>query len=149
MTKHKEQTFKQLEDFFDFVKKRVEKRCDDLKEEYKKIEAREKRRLRSRQMKLEKEAQELDTFAKEFDDFFADFDMEMDFMANRCQFDYYWNEFMQMQTTMKKATNFFQVSEFKFPTFSCLLQEIEVVDQIGKITDNSDFSMPLVAFNSY
>lgn len=48
MVRHKEQTFKQLDEFFDFVKKRVEKRCDDLKEEYKKIEAREKRRLRSR-----------------------------------------------------------------------------------------------------
>jgi len=26
---------------------------------------------------------------------------------------------------------------------------VDVVDEIGKITDNSDFSMPLVAFNSY
>jgi hypothetical protein len=91
----------------------------------------------------------LEAFSKEFDDFFSDFDSEMDFMANRCQFDYYWNEFIQLQTTMKKATNFFQVSEFKFPTFNCLLTEVEVVDQIGKITDNSDFSMPLVAFNSH
>lgn len=84
MAKHKDQTFKQLDDFFDFVKKRVEKRCEDLKEEYKKIEAREKRRLRSRQMKLEKEAVDLEAFAKEFEDFFTDFDSEMDFMANRC-----------------------------------------------------------------
>ena len=96
MIKNKEQTFKQLDDFFDFVKKRVEKRCEDLKEEYKKIEAREKRRLRSRQMKLEREAQDLEAFSKEFDDFFQDFDSEMDFMANRCQFDYYWNEFIQL-----------------------------------------------------
>ena len=48
MAKHKDQTFKQLDDFFDFVKKKVEKRCEDLKTEYKRIEAREKRRLRSR-----------------------------------------------------------------------------------------------------
>ena len=45
-------------------------------------------------MKLEQETQNLDSFAKEFEDFFADFDQEMDFMANRCQFDYYWNEFI-------------------------------------------------------
>ena len=96
MIKNKEQTFKQLDDFFDFVKKKVEKRCDNLKEEYKKIESREKRRLRSRQMKLEREAQDLEAFSKEFDDFFQDFDSEMDFMANRCQFDYYWNEFIQL-----------------------------------------------------
>ena len=128
MNKHKDQTFKQLDDFFDFVKKKVEKRCEDLKNEYKRIEAREKRRLRSRQMKLEREAQDLENFAKEFDDFFTDFDNEMDFMANRCQFDYYWNEFTQLQTTMKKATNFFQVSEFKFPMFNCLQQEVDVID---------------------
>jgi hypothetical protein len=27
---------------------------------------------------------------KEFDDFLLDFDLEMDFMANRANFDYYW-----------------------------------------------------------
>lgn len=79
-------------------------------------------------MKLEREAQDLENFAKEFDDFFTDFDNEMDFMANRCQFDYYWNEFLQLTTTMKKASNFFQVSEFKFPTFSCLQNEVELID---------------------
>ena len=50
---------------------------------------------------------------------------------------------------MKKATNFFAVSEFKFPSFTCLQSEVDVVDTIAKITDNSDFSMPLVAFNTY
>ena len=50
---------------------------------------------------------------------------------------------------MKKATNFFAVSEFKFPNFNCLKDEIDLIDQIGKVTDNSDFSMPLVAFNTH
>ena len=50
---------------------------------------------------------------------------------------------------MKKATNFFAVSEYKYPSFSCLETEIESIDQIGNIIDNSDFSMPLVAFNTY
>ena len=27
--------------------------------------------------------------------------------------------------------------------------EVEMVDNIGKISDNSDFSMPLVVFNTY
>ena len=84
MGKHKVQIFEQLDSFFDLVKKRVEKRCEDLKEEYKKIEAREKRRLKYRQMKLERESKDLRDFSKEFDDFFSDFDTEMDFMANRC-----------------------------------------------------------------
>ena len=131
------------------VKKRVAQRCEDLKSEYKAIEAREKRRLKYRQMKLERESKDLRDFTKEFDDFFGDFDTEMDFMANRCQFDYFWEEFKTLERTMKKATNFFAVSEFKFPNFSCLPTEVDLIDQIGKITDNSDFSMPLVAFNSH
>ena len=149
MQKHKTLVFEQIESFFDIVKKRVEKRCEDLKNEYLQIEAREKRRLKYRQMKLEREAKDLQDFSKEFDDFFADFDTDMDFMANQCQFDYYWTEFKQLEATMKKATNFFAVSEFKFPNFNCLTKEVELIDTIGKVTDNSDFSMPLVAFNTF
>ena len=48
MTKHKAQIFDQLDAFFELVKKRVAQRCEDLKEEYKRIEAREKRRLKYR-----------------------------------------------------------------------------------------------------
>lgn len=47
----------------------------------------------------------------------CDFDCEMDFMANRANFDYYWQEFKNLESTMKKSTNFFAVSEYKFPTF--------------------------------
>ena len=54
-------------------------------------------------------------YVKEFDDFMLDFDTEMDFMANRANFDYYWQEFKQLEATMKKSTNFFSVSEFKYP----------------------------------
>ncbi len=68
-------------------------RCDQLKEDYKKIEGREKRRLKNRQIKLERESQDLKDYMKEFDDFLLDFDLEMDFMANRANFDYYWQEF--------------------------------------------------------
>ena len=84
MTKHKALIFDQIDTFFELVKKRVEKRCEDLKEEYLKIEAREKRRLKYRQMKLERETKDLQDFSKEFDDFFGEFDIEMDFLANRC-----------------------------------------------------------------
>ena len=149
MARHKALVFEQIESFFELVQKKVEKRCEDLKSEYLRIEAREKRRLKYRQMKLERETKDLQDFSKEFDDFFADFDTEMDFMANRCQFDYFWTEFKQLEQTMKKATNFFAVSEFKFPNFNCLKDEIDLIDQIGKVTDNSDFSMPLVAFNTH
>lgn len=131
------------------MKKRVSERCEQLKEDYKKIEAREKRRLKNRQIKLERESQDLKDYVKEFDDFLLDFDLEMDFMANRANFDYYWQEFKQLESKMKKATNFFAVSEFKPPKFESMASEIEIVDEIGKITDNSDFSMPLVVFNTY
>lgn len=79
----------------------------------------------------------------------GDFDLEMDFMANRATFDYYWQEFKQLETKMKKTTSYFAVSEFKFPSFHSLETELESVDQIGHVIDNSDFSMPLVVFNTY
>ena len=44
---------------------------------------------------------------------------------------------------------FFKSSEFKYPTFSYINHDLELIDSLGKITDNSDFSMPLVAFNTY
>jgi hypothetical protein len=50
---------------------------------------------------------------------------------------------------MKKSTNFFAVSEYKFANFDSMQSEIDQIDQIGKIRDNSDFSMPLVVFNTY
>ena len=59
MAKHKAQIFDQLDTFFELVKKRVAQRCEDLKEEYRQIEAREKRRLKYRQMKLERESKDL------------------------------------------------------------------------------------------
>ena len=48
MTRHKSLVFEQIEAFFDLVKKKVEKRSEDLKAEYLRIEAREKRRLKYR-----------------------------------------------------------------------------------------------------
>ena len=55
-----------------------------MKQQYLGIEGREKRRLKSRQMKLQRESKNLEDFSKEFDDFANEFDVEMDFMANRC-----------------------------------------------------------------
>lgn len=48
MTRHKTTVFEQIESFFELVKKKVEKRSEDLKSEYLRIEAREKRRLKYR-----------------------------------------------------------------------------------------------------
>ena len=48
MARHKALVFDQIENFFELVKKQVEKRCEDLKHEYLGIEAREKRRLKYR-----------------------------------------------------------------------------------------------------
>lgn len=71
-------------------------------------------------MKLQRESTDLKDYVKEFDDFMLDFDLEMDFMANRANFDYYWQEFKQLEAKMKKSTNFFAVSQFKFPSFKNL-----------------------------
>jgi len=48
-------------------------------------------------MKLQKECEELKEFEIQFDDFFQEFDHDMDYLANRGQFDYYWQEFKQLE----------------------------------------------------
>ena len=78
-----------------------------------------------------------------------EFDSEMDFLANKASFDGYFFDLQTMETDIKKGTNFFKVSEFRAPTFNYLNHELELIDQLGKITDISDFSMPLVAFNTH
>jgi hypothetical protein len=74
---------------------------------------------------LQRESTDLQNYVKEFDDFMLDFDVEMDFMANRANFDYYWQEFKQLEATMKKSTNFFAVSEFKYPQFDHMQEEVD------------------------
>ena len=131
MVQYQKSVFEQIDSFFEQLKKRLSERQESLKEDYKKIEGREKRRLKGRQIKLQREATDLKEFVKDFDYFMVDFDCEMDFMPNRGNFDYYWQEFKQLEATMKKPTNFFSVSEFKYPTFQSMQSELEVIDSLG------------------
>ena len=54
-----------------------------------------------------------------------------------------------LEKELKKGTQFFKSSDFVPPTFSYINNELELIDGLGKITDNSDFSMPLVTFNTH
>lgn len=58
-----------------------------MKTEYKTLEAKEKRRLKSKQMKMERDLQEMRNFSSDFQEFFADFDSEMDYLANKASLD--------------------------------------------------------------
>ena len=66
---------------------KVEARRQALKDEYTKIETREKRRLKNKQIKLQKELNLLDEFRSDFSDFIKDFDLEMDYLANKASFE--------------------------------------------------------------
>lgn len=73
----------------------------------------------------------------------------MDYLANKALLDEEIQKLQFLEKELKKSTQFFKASEFKYPTFSFINQEFELIDGLGKITDNSDFSMPLVAFNTH
>jgi hypothetical protein len=81
------QIFDKIDSFFDLVVKRVNERKEKLKTDYKTIEAKEKRRLKSKQMKMEKDITELKNFSIDFQEFFTDFDNEMDYLANKASLD--------------------------------------------------------------
>ena len=79
--------FDKIDSFFDLIVKRVNDRKEKLKTDYKTIEAKEKRRLKSKQMKMEKDITELKNFSLDFQEFFTDFDNEMDYLANKASLD--------------------------------------------------------------
>ena len=81
------QIFDKIDSFFDLVVKRVNERKEKLKTDYKTIESKEKRRLKSKQMKMEKDITELKNFSLDFQEFFTDFDNEMDYLANKASLD--------------------------------------------------------------
>ena len=104
-------------------------------------------------MKLQKEINHLSEFNNEIMDFINDFDTEMDFLANKASYENGFKlEFQELLTERvnKRSDNdIFSRSEFKMPSFSQIGEkDISIIDQIGKIVDNSDFSMPLVVFNT-
>ena len=81
------QIFDKIDSFFDLVVNRVNERKEKLKTDYKTIESKEKRRLKSKQMKMEKDITELKNFSLDFQEFFTDFDNEMDYLANKASLD--------------------------------------------------------------
>ena len=66
---------------------KVQQRRENLKREYSEIETREKRRLKNKQMKLQKEIGLLNEFSSDFTDFMQDFDLEMDCLANKASYE--------------------------------------------------------------
>lgn len=84
---NKIEIFDQVDKFFDEMQAQVEKRRSDLKNEYTKIETREKRRLKNKQLKLQKEIALVEEFQTDFSDFINDYDFEMDYLANKASFE--------------------------------------------------------------
>ena len=100
-------------------------------------------------MKMERDVNEIKNYSTDFQEFFTDFDDEMDFLANKASLDGQIQELQFLEKELKKGTQFFKSSDFVTPTFSYINNELELIDGLGKITDNSDFSMPLVTFNTH
>jgi hypothetical protein len=76
---NKIEIFDQIDKFINEMIIRVELRREKLKNDYLLIETREKRRLKNKQIKLQKELDLLDEFKEDFDKFIDDFDLEMDY----------------------------------------------------------------------
>ena len=77
----------------------------------------------------------------------------MDYLANKASFeDGYktqYQELLSEKINRRSDNDIISRSEFKMPTFSHVGEkDLDSIDLIGKIVDNSDFSMPLVVFNT-
>jgi len=87
LNNYRTQIFDKIDSFFDNVVKKLNERREKVKTDYKTLEAKEKRRLKSKQMKMERDLQELRNFSNDFQEFFTDFDSEMDYLANKASLD--------------------------------------------------------------
>ncbi len=83
---------------------KVNERRERVKTEYKTLEAKEKRRLKSKQMKMERDLQEMRNFSSDFQEFFADFDSDMDYLANKASLDGQVQELQFIEKELKKGT---------------------------------------------
>lgn len=93
-------------------------------------------------------------FKTDFEDFVKDFDIEMDFLANKATFETgykaEYGELVREGVNRRSDGDVFLRSDFRPPSFCQVgAKDIGVVDQIGKIVDNSDFSQPLALFDTY
>ena len=66
LNNNKIEIFDQIEKFFNQMLQKVEQRREKLKAQYTQIEIREKRRMKNKQMKLQKELDFLDEFKQDF-----------------------------------------------------------------------------------
>lgn len=153
LNSNKIETYDQIDKFFDEMVQKVQQRREALKGQYSSIETREKRRLKNKQMKLQKEISLVDEFKNDFTDFIQYYDLEMDYLANKASYENgFKTEFQELMTeriNRRSDNDIFSRSQFKMPSFSQMGEnDISMIDQIGRIVDNSDFSMPLVVFNT-
>jgi hypothetical protein len=111
----------QIDKFINEMVMRVELRREKLKNDYSLIETREKRRLKNKQIKLQKELDLLDEFKEDFDKFIDDFDLEMDYQANQASFENTYKqsyiEMLQEKINRRSDNDIFSRSEFIMPTF--------------------------------
>jgi len=74
-------------------------------------------------------------------------------LANKASFEEgykaQYQELLQDKINRRSDNDIFARSEFKMPSFHQIGEkDLDAINQIGKIVDNSDFSMPLVVFNT-
>ena len=111
-------TFDRLDTFFDSLIARVNSRREQLKSDFKALESKEKRRLKTKLMKLEKDLNNLKSYQTDFSEFLTEFDQEMDFLANKASLDGQVQELQMIEREMNRGVEFYKSSEFKEPTFT-------------------------------
>ena len=66
---------------------RVNLRREQLKSDFKALESKEKRRIKNKLMKFEKDLTNLKSYQNDFSEFLTEFDQEMDYLANKASLD--------------------------------------------------------------
>ncbi|CAI2362087.1 unnamed protein product [Moneuplotes crassus] len=149
MDNHRETVFQQIDAYYDILQRQIEEKRNKVKEQYKSIEGREKRRLGFIQLQVQNTEENIKQVEDNIQNFTEEFDLDMEHQANKAGYESVKREFEELEMDQEKKTYFLRNSRFVPPTFETVSSDLPDIMDIGRIVDNCEFSEPLITMNTY
>eukprot|EP00347_Sterkiella_histriomuscorum_P006037 403354304 len=146
--KHKLSTYDQIDKYFEELIKKAKQRCQALKSEFDKIELKEKQRLDQIKEKIDRDLEQVKTFSTGFLQFFYHFDEQSDFNSNKATYSKFLRDLEKIKDSSQKKPYYFKLPKHSPTLFNTIDTDLNLIDKMGKIMDNSSVQTPLVVFNT-
>lgn len=149
MDAERDQVYRKIDSYYDILAAKIEQKRKQVKEEYKAIESREKRRLGFIQLQVQNTEENIKEVENDLHTFADEFDLDMDQQANRAGYKRVKDLYEEVKAEQDRKTFFLENSAFVPPTFETVSSDVDEIMDFGRIIDNSEFSEPLIVMNTY